>query len=171
MNNLLFSSTENDDTLCGICLETFDYPCQLPCGHIYCFLCIKGWIQKINACAICRRDIPHDLIKNPNITNVKAKLSIEKQPENDGEYVWYYGGFNGFWQYDTRTNTELEKQYQINPDRTFQIMIAGHLYFIDFANNLQIRVDDPSKKRKIKRDVRNISEKKGVAGLSSKLSN
>jgi len=170
MNSTLLSTTENENSICGICLETFVYPCELTCGHIFCFLCIKGWLQTMNTCAMCRGEISADLLKKPNIISLDAsetKKLIKKEPENNEEYVWYYAGFNGYWQYDKRTNAELEKHYQNRDDRKFQMMIAGHMYIIDFDNNLQMRVDDPNKKRKIKRDLRNIPQRKGVAGISS----
>jgi len=124
----------------------------------------------MNTCAMCRGEISADLLKKPNIISLDAsetKKLIKKEPENNEEYVWYYAGFNGYWQYDKRTNAELEKHYQNRDDRKFQMMIAGHMYIIDFDNNLQMRVDDPNKKRKIKRDLRNIPQRKGVAGISS----
>ena len=27
---------------CAVCLQTCVYPVQLPCKHIFCFLCVKG---------------------------------------------------------------------------------------------------------------------------------
>jgi hypothetical protein len=32
----------SNETECSICMEQFIYPCQLECGHVFCFLCIKG---------------------------------------------------------------------------------------------------------------------------------
>ena len=52
-----------DETLsnstCSICLQQFTYPVELPCKHIFCFLCIKGFAlnQTSARCALCRQDI------------------------------------------------------------------------------------------------------------------
>lgn len=43
-------------------------------------------------------------------------------------------------------------------------MIAGFLYIADFGSMVQLRRNDPSRHRRIKRDLHNVP-KKGVAGL------
>jgi hypothetical protein len=71
----------------------------------------------------------------------------------------------GWWMYDERTNDEIEENYQKAPNGKFQISIAGYLYLIDFKKGCQLRVDDETKRRRIKRD--SVDEKlvKGMAGL------
>lgn len=44
------------------------------------------------------------------------------------------------------------------------MLIAGFLYIADFGSMLQLRRNDPSRHRRIKRDLSNVP-KKGVAGL------
>ena len=43
---------------CGLCLDVFDDPRNLPCGHTYCFKCIRKIAQankdKQPSCALCR---------------------------------------------------------------------------------------------------------------------
>ena len=46
----------------------------------------------------------------------------------------------------------------------FQLLIAGSLYTIDLASKMQIRIDNPSRKREIKRDCENF-QTKGTAGI------
>ena len=71
--------------------------------------------------------------------------------------------FTGWWQYDERTSRELESSYK-KGERTCEFLIAGFLYIVDLENMLQLRRNDPSRRRKIKRDFATIP-KKGIAGL------
>lgn len=64
----------------------------------------------------------------------------------------------GWWQYDERTSNELESSYK-NGEKTCELLIAGFLYIIDLENMLQLRRNDPSRRRKIKRDSANIPRK------------
>lgn len=72
-------------------------------------------------------------------------------------------GLTGWWQYDQRTSHELETAYKTGK-RTCELLIAGFLYIADFGSMLQLRRNDPSRHRRIKRDLYNVP-KKGVAGL------
>lgn len=71
--------------------------------------------------------------------------------------------FAGWWQYDERTSRELETAYK-KGERLCELLIAGFLYVADFDDMLQLRQNDPSRRRRIKRDLATIP-KKGVAGL------
>lgn len=71
--------------------------------------------------------------------------------------------FAGWWQYDERTSRELEAAYK-KGERICELLVAGLLYVADFDAMLQIRRNDPSRRRRIKRDLATIP-KKGVAGL------
>lgn len=71
--------------------------------------------------------------------------------------------FAGWWQYDQRTSIELETAYK-QGKRTCELLIAGFLYIADFGSMLQLRRNDPSRRRRIKRDLYNVP-RKGVAGL------
>merc|ERR1712071_84071 len=75
----------------------------------------------------------------------------------------FYEGRNGWWQYDQRTSAELESAYR-RSQRLCELLIAGHLYIIDFDQMLQYRKTDLVRRRRIKRDLASIP-KKGVAGL------
>nr|CAD7441735.1 unnamed protein product [Timema bartmani] len=69
----------------------------------------------------------------------------------------------GWWQYDERTSRELETAYK-KGERLCELLIAGFLYIADFDAMLQLRRNDPSRRRRIKRDLSTIP-KKGIAGL------
>ena len=49
-------------------------------------------------------------------------------------------------------------------DARCELLIAGFLYIIDFEHMFQYRRNDPSRRRKIKRDLAS-TPKKGIAGL------
>jgi len=145
---------------CAICLQNCVYPVVLPCKHIFCFLCVKGVTLQSKKCAMCRREIPHEYLYNPELIN---KEDTESTQAIDSEYQWFYQGRNGWWQYDHRTSMEIEKYHKDGCVRC-ELLIAGFLYIIDFEHMFQYRRNDPSRRRKVKRDIA-TGPKKGVAGL------
>lgn len=86
----------------------------------------------------------------------------------DGKFQWFYEGEGGWWQYDIRASTEIEDRYQ-KGEHMFEMLIAGILYVVDVDNMIQYRRNTPSRRRRIKRDLATIPDKKGVAGLSYRL--
>lgn len=157
---------------CPVCLQSSSYPVKLPCGHIFCFLCIKGVALRSRKCAICRQAITADFLDKPTLIKVSKKNELvaesSSQDETEKEYVWYYEGRNGWWQYDDKTSKEVEAAFK-NGKRSCTLLIAGFLYLIDFENMFQMRRNEPGRRRRIKRDKRDV-DSKGVAGirLSSK---
>lgn len=150
---------------CAVCLQTCVYPVQLPCKHIFCFLCVKGVTTQSKRCAMCRREIPPDYLLNPELLS-KVDLELEggRGFEDGGScWQWFYEGRNGWWVYDERTSQEVEMHYK-SGDKRCELLIAGFLYIIDFEHMLQYRRNDPSRRRRVKRDVA-TGPKKGVAGL------
>ena len=159
------ASSTDLSTECAVCLQPCVYPVQLPCKHIFCFLCVKGVTTQSKRCAMCRREIPQDYLLNPELL---SKVDIQAEGgrgfEEDGEcWQWFYEGRNGWWVYDERTSQEVEMHYK-SGDKRCELLIAGFLYIIDFEHMLQYRRNDPSRRRRVKRDVAS-GPKKGVAGL------
>lgn len=74
----------------------------------------------------------------------------------------------GWWQYDERTSHELESSYK-QGNRNCELLIAGFLYIADFDSMLQVRKTEPSRCRRIKRDLATIP-KKGIAGIRTPVS-
>lgn len=86
--------------------------------------------------------------------------------------AWFYEGRNGWWRYDDRTLLALEDAFAKDPDSPcFEIMISGYVYVVDFRRMVQFRKDEPSRRRRVKRET--IDEHidplqsvvKGIAGL------
>uniref|UniRef100_A0A2L2YD22 E3 ubiquitin-protein ligase n=1 Tax=Parasteatoda tepidariorum TaxID=114398 RepID=A0A2L2YD22_PARTP len=147
---------------CAVCLQPCVQPVMLPCRHVFCFLCVKGVTHQSKRCAMCRQEIPSNYLDNPQlIENTPSKVAFE------GSYQWFYEGRNGWWQYDDRTSFEIEAAYKEGEEQC-EVLIAGFLYVIDFPKELQFRRCDPSRKRRIKRDLVSIP-KKGVAGVRDNL--
>ncbi|XP_076634282.1 ring finger protein 146 isoform X1 [Colletes latitarsis] len=146
---------------CAVCLQPCIYPARLPCNHVYCYLCVKGVANQSKRCPMCRQEIPPDFLDRPQLVDVDEALKESEHSEE--EYQWFYEGRNGWWQYDQRTSLELETAYK-QGKRNCELLIAGFLYIADFGSMLQLRRNDPSRRRRIKRDLYNVP-KKGVAGL------
>ncbi|GIY05339.1 e3 ubiquitin-protein ligase RNF146-B [Caerostris extrusa] len=143
---------------CAVCLQLCVQPVQLPCRHVFCYLCVKGVTHQSKRCAMCRQEIPANYLDNPHLIAAhQPSIAFE------GSYQWFYEGRNGWWQYDDRTSSEIEAAYKKGEPQC-EVLIAGFLYVIDFQKNIQVRRCDPHRKRNIKRDLITI-QKKGVAGI------
>lgn len=98
---------------CPVCLEKCVHPAKLPCGHIFCFLCVKvrdfllvldnffNFIcvlffvvqgLKNRRCALCRGDIPIEFLDHPQLVHGFETQNIA--PTEDG-HQWFYEGRNG----------------------------------------------------------------------------
>ncbi|XP_062130453.1 E3 ubiquitin-protein ligase RNF146-B isoform X2 [Drosophila sulfurigaster albostrigata] len=146
---------------CAICLQTCIHPARLPCGHIFCFLCVKGVAYKNRRCAMCRREIPAEFLDHPQLVNGIDDIYATRATE-DG-YQWYYEGRNGWWQYDDRTSQDIEEAFK-KGDKSCSILVAGYVYIVDLEQLVQQRQNEPNRCRRVKRDLATIP-KKGVAGL------
>ena len=78
---------------CAICLQTCVHPARLPCGHIFCFLCLKGIAHQSKRCAMCRQEIPADYLEHPDL--VPSTSTGTAQQSLEGGYQWFYEGRNG----------------------------------------------------------------------------
>ncbi|VEL30933.1 unnamed protein product [Protopolystoma xenopodis] len=52
---------------CCICLQECVYPVQLPCNHVFCFLCIKGCALHKRKCPMCRTRFAVDFFTDPKV--------------------------------------------------------------------------------------------------------
>uniref|UniRef100_A0A3Q0S6N7 E3 ubiquitin-protein ligase n=1 Tax=Amphilophus citrinellus TaxID=61819 RepID=A0A3Q0S6N7_AMPCI len=165
------SSSSSTTSECAICLQSCIHPVQLPCCHVFCFLCVKGASWHSKRCALCRHEIPEDFLERPVLLSpeeLKAAASGLSRiggtgGESHEDYAWYYEGRNGWWQYDERNSRELEEAFAKGRKST-EMLIAGFLYVADLETMVQYRRNEHGRRRKIKRDILDIP-KKGVAGL------
>lgn len=78
---------------CAVCLQNCIHPAELPCGHIFCFLCVKGIANQSKRCAMCRQEIPSDFLEHPKLLDTPDNK--DPAEEFDGGYQWFYEGRNG----------------------------------------------------------------------------
>lgn len=78
---------------CAVCLQTSIHPAELPCGHIFCYLCIKGIVNQGRRCAMCRQDIPVDYLDKPRLLK-PVDIESNSRGFEDGR-LWFYEGHNG----------------------------------------------------------------------------
>lgn len=69
----------------------------------------------------------------------------------------------GWWQYDDRTSQDLEDTFK-KGEKSCTILVAGYVYTVDFELMIQQRQNEPTRCRRVKRDLATVP-KKGVAGL------
>uniref|UniRef100_A0A8D8XBY5 E3 ubiquitin-protein ligase n=1 Tax=Cacopsylla melanoneura TaxID=428564 RepID=A0A8D8XBY5_9HEMI len=147
---------------CAICLQPCVHPAKLPCSHIFCFLCLKGFAQQSRRCAMCRTPIPHNYLERPELVQVPEPTSLENG------YQWFYEGRNGgWWRYEERMSDEIEQNYASNAKDVFETLICGEVYVVDLAQMIQFPKHHPSRSRKIKRELLEQMGRqcKGVAGI------
>lgn len=152
---------------CCICQEICVNPVQLPCTHVFCYLCIKGVAARNNRCALCRHRIPSGYLEDPSQSLVnKDQLKIQLEKSKDTQNNWFYEAKNGgWWMYEQRTSAEIERAYTDGDTKSVRIQISGFLYIIDLEGMVQYREDHPNRRRNIKRDVIRLDCVKGIAGI------
>lgn len=119
---------------CSVCIDNFLFQSTLPCFHKFCFFCIKS----LKKCPICRKNFDWSQVE----INKEYLIKLN-------EYVWFYEGANGWWQYDDRTSSEIEEFFK-NDYKECRILISGNIYTINFERMLQIPQKHLSKNRAIK---------------------
>ncbi|CAG0922704.1 unnamed protein product [Notodromas monacha] len=152
---------ESSDLDCAVCLQSCVHPVKLPCGHHFCYLCVKGVALLSKKCAMCRQEIPWECLDNPEL--LREEEFIRSASETSAE-KWYYEGRNGWWQYDDRTSAELENAFTKN-EAVVEVLVAGFVYIVDLIQMTQCRKNGMGRVRSVKRDSGQIPNKIGVAGL------
>ena len=63
----LFLNQVDEEFLCSICLSVFEYPVQVPCGHVFCRICIWNWLLDHESCPVDR---------SPSLIKDMARVAI-----------------------------------------------------------------------------------------------
>lgn len=151
---------------CCVCQDKCIHPVQLPCKHVFCYLCIKGVAARNNKCALCRQQIPAGYMDNPSVIDHGKIESVLKE----NSHSWFYEAKNGgWWMYEQRTSAEIEKAFNEQKE-SIRVQISGFFYIIDLDNMVQYREGMSERQRRIRRGHAKTQHVKGVAGISIKTS-
>lgn len=149
--------------ICAVCLHPHVLPVTLPCGHIFCYLCVKGFASRSRSCALCRDEFPRDFCDRPCVLDPSHVIELSQRAISSDGCQWYYSGANGWWQYEERIAKELEEAFAAKQS-SVTICVSGYHYVVDFVEMVQYKESDPMRRRRVKRDAAD-SQKKGVAGI------
>lgn len=151
---------------CPICLQPPVHPVELPCKHVFCFLCLKGMAARDLRCGLCRAPFPREFIVNPMVVGAgQPRLSDLTTTSSEENYSWFYQSrSSGWWLYEERVSRDIEEAFLKKVPKT-RVYISGYQYIIDFDSMVQYRELYPDRIRRIKRDKCAPTNIKGVAGI------
>eukprot|EP00053_Salpingoeca_punica_P019493 m.197451 g.197451 ORF g.197451 m.197451 type:complete len:202 (+) comp17665_c0_seq1:255-860(+) len=47
---------------CSICLDVVSNPVVTPCGHLYCWSCLREWLSTRESCPVCKAKVTADTV-------------------------------------------------------------------------------------------------------------
>lgn len=83
--NKLSNEDEEEDNECPICIDEIEEPTILPCGHLFCYTCVKEMTSIKKECPLCKQKITDDLIK------VSDKSITKKDSDKKDDLIEKYG--------------------------------------------------------------------------------
>ena len=131
---------------CSICLSNAKLPVATLCGHIFCWNCIKQWINigKME-CPICKNGLKlNELIKLYTGNNQEKKGEVDDRPQHERsqvEYVnpnFYQRVLNNFGFDGNSNNTILRPPIQREVQRNIAslvVLIIGIIFIIYIFNS------------------------------------
>jgi hypothetical protein len=135
---------------CPICYDDMKLEFTTPCGHTFCYMCLKTAMRGYNhpwspgpeaTCPMCRQSLPVDIWED---VSLQKDVLSGILPLTQGQ--WMYEGRtpqSGWWYYDPVMTAALEEHYQkciLDPsiDLSIEIPILGRPYKI----TIPIKVDE-----------------------------
>ncbi|KAH3843192.1 uncharacterized protein LOC127876762 [Dreissena polymorpha] len=94
----------DDELMCGVCLELYDTPTILPCGHNFCKQCIEGIIRNVSytfltlgaptafKCPVCKARVNYDDVRSlPTNRSLESIVRLYKssQPVDIFDKSWH----------------------------------------------------------------------------------
>ena len=159
--------------VCAICIEVPINPFTLPCGHVFCYMCLKRVAEDDKPCPLCNAVIPEFVLEGAKVSEEVINLK-----ETAGKWM-YNGRHSGWWYYSPDDDKAIEKAWKVHKklqnmkmmgslgtgNVSITINILGREYKIDFENMTQ---SSNGVFRNIKR-VETFGEEdcvvKGISGL------
>ena len=103
-------------------------------------------------------------MQNPSVVD---QDSVESKLEK-GSHNWLYEArTGGWWMYEQRTSSEIEKAYNAQKN-SVRVQISGFFYIIDLEAMVQYREGMSGRQRRIRRGSVHSEQVKGVAGINIK---
>lgn len=124
----------DEGNFCEICSQILQLPLNLPCKHVFCFLCVKSQVlTRIgNNCHTCGVSFNSSIVKEPEIRTFVPE--VYKNP------VWVYKTSNTvnneYWMYDDRTSSKLEKSF-LAKESKLEVELMNRVYEIDLKTMQQ----------------------------------
>lgn len=77
---------------CIICLDSYQKPTKIFCGHIFCYECINNWSTHSDKCPICRKifnlEVKHNYNTRQNYHIQNKEMIINQIKEYLNDYRW-----------------------------------------------------------------------------------
>ena len=131
---------------CPICLNNSRLPVVTKCGHIYCWDCLKEWVnvKGKSQCPVCKNGIKLDeVIKLYSGDNQKKEGEIDDRPqqqrvnpEDVGPNIFQRIGNNfGLYGYTNNTTMRIPTQKEVQRNILSLIILVLGIIFILYIFN------------------------------------